>query len=189
MKNRKKYSLILIAFLLALFIVCGTVLAYMFKQSEYKDNQFNPAEVSCEVHEVTDSNIPSRVTEKSSIKLKNTGNIDAYLRVRFVSYWVQTASDGSTKIASKPSVMPEFEIADGWIKGSNDTYYYQKPVAPGKLTYELLASESVIHLTEEDGYLQVVEVFAEAIQSKPEKAVTNRWNVELDVNGNIILAS
>jgi hypothetical protein len=39
---------------------------------------------------------------------------------------------------------------------------------------------------DENGYSQVVEVFAEAIQSKPLSAVTDSWGVNVDSNGNIV---
>ena len=118
-----------------------------------------------------------------------------------MSYWVQsldggtTDEDDTTEIVAKASEMPAFEIAEGWIKGSNDTYYYKKPVSPAdsdnpdssdNMTGELLASGSTIVLTEKDGYQQVIEVFAEAIQSQPADAVINSWNVGLDGDGNII---
>lgn len=169
----------LIVFVIALLALCGTVFAYMFRQTEAKNNQFIPAKVSCEVEEAFDG------AEKSSIKVKNTGNIDAYLRVSFVSYWV----DSSGNVVSKPSVMPSFEINGDWIKSSTEyVYYYKIPVAPNQFTMELLNSN--ITLTEdENGYLQVVEVFAEAIQSKPKSAVEESWGVSIDSNGNISSAT
>lgn len=176
MKKRTFNALILCALALAITL-CATVFAYMFKQTEVKNNRFTPAEVSCEVHEETDPG----VTEKTSITVKNTSNIDAYLRVRFVSYWVRINDDGTSEIVSKPSVMPEIKINDGWLAGKNNTYYYKNPVSSNDFTEELL-SEKIV-LLEEDGYQQVIEVFAEAIQSKPTDVVISSWNVTLDENG------
>lgn len=178
----KKHNSLIFVLIIAVVItvaLCGTVLAYMFRQTEYEDNQFTPAEVSCEVLEAFDGQ------QKSSIQVQNTGNIDAYLRVRFVSYWVDAAGN----IVAKPSLMPEITFADDWIKGANNTYYYQKSVAHGKLTENLLSSSILLEKDDENGYLQVVEVFAEAIQSKPTDAVTNSWKVTLDTNGNITAAN
>lgn len=176
MNKQRILTVMLIAALVGALALCGTVLGYMFRQTEYVDNQFTPAEVSCKVQEVTDSPL----TEKSSIKVQNTGTIDAYLRVRFVTYWVD--SDGN--IAAKPSSMPMINIAEGWIEGKNNTYYYHSSVAPNNFTGELLSSP--ILLDEDDnGHFQVVEVFAEAIQSKPANAVRDSWNVSLDSNGDI----
>ena len=179
MKKQTSKALILIGAIVLLVAVCGTALAYMFRITETKNNTFTPAEVSCEVHETTDE----AVTEKTSVRIKNTGNIDTYLRVRFVSYWV----NDNSQIVSKPSVMPEIQTADGWIAGKDNTYYYKAPVSPGDFTGELLSSK--IDLLEEDGYRQVIEIFAEAIQSKPAASVTESWSVTLDASGNIISAS
>lgn len=175
MKKHRILPVILIV-VLVVTVLCGTVLAYMFRQTEYEDNYFTPAGVSCKVQEKTDSPL----TKKTSIKVQNTGNIDAYLRVRLVSYWV--GADGN--IVAKPSSVPEITPAEGWIKGTNDTYYYQSPISPENSTKELLSAPIVL-AEDENGYLQVVEVFAEAIQSKPENAVTDSWNVSLDEAGRI----
>lgn len=176
--NKNRILIItLITALVGALILCGTVLAYMFRQTEYKDNEFTPATVSCNVLEEFDGE------QKTSIKVQNTGNIDAYLRVRFVSYWV----DADGNIVAKPSSMPEISVATGWLKGSNDTYYYQSVVTPNNSTGELL-SHPISLDKDENGYLQVVEVFAEAIQSKPQKAAIDRWGVTIDSNGNITAA-
>ena len=179
MSKHRIQTIILIVTLVVALTLCGTVIAYMFRQTEHKDNQFTPAIVSCEVLESFDGQ------QKSSIQVQNTGNIDAYLRVRIVSYWV----DSYGNIVAKPSSMPEITLDDGWITGSNNTYYYQSSVAPVTATPNLLKDGTSIYLEQdENGYLQVVEVFAEAIQSKPTNAVTNSWKVSLDTNGNITAA-
>jgi hypothetical protein len=149
----------------------------MFRQSEYKDNEFVPANVSCKVVEEFDG------IQKNSIQVQNTGNIDAYIRIRLVSYWV----DADEKIVAKPSSMSEINIAAGWIKGANNTYYYTKPVSPSAHTGFLLLSPITLE-KDENGYMQVIEVFAEAIQSKPYNAVTDSWKVSIDANGNITAA-
>lgn len=180
MKKRTGYTLIVIGALALLAVICATVYAYMFRETETKSNLFTPAVISCEVHEVTDASI----TEKTSVTVKNTGNIGAYLRVRLVSYWVRMAEDGTSEIISKPSVMPEFQMAEGWMAGNDNTYYYKTPVSPDGFTGELLSS--TITLIEEDGYQQVIDIFAEAIQSKPASSVTESWNVQLDANDRIV---
>ena len=141
---------------------------------KYKDNEFVPANVSCKVVEAFDG------VEKTSIQVQNTGNIDAYLRVRLVSYWV----DADGNIVAKPSSLPEINMATGWIKGANNTYYYTKPVSPAAQTGSLLSSPIILE-KDENGYMQVIEVFSEAIQSRPNNAVINSWKVSMDANGNI----
>ena len=107
------------------------------------------------------------------------------MRVRLVSYWVDSATGA---IAAKPSPAVSFTPGSGWVagSGSGNTYYYQVPVAPGDTTNELLGSE--ITLTSLDGLVQVVEVFAEAIQAQPTTAVTDSWGVTLSSSGNVISA-
>lgn len=178
MNKHRIRTIVPVAILVVALVLCGTVLAYMFRQTEYEDNSFTPANVSCEVAEEFDG------VQKKSIKVQNTGNIDAYLRVRLVSYWVDSAEN----IVAKPSPMPEITLAEGWIKGSDNTYYYPTAVAQNGFTGELL-SEPILLEKNENGYLQVVEVFAEAIQSKPANAVQTSWNVSMDSNANITAAS
>ena len=174
--NKRRLLFILFFSSLAIsLILCGTVFAYMFRQTEYTDNKFVPANVSCKVIEAFDG------TQKTSIQIQNTGNIDEYLRVRLISYWVNANGD----TVAKPSIIPEVEMTAGWIKGANNTYYYKTPVKPGELTASLLSAPIILEI-DENGYTQVIEVFAEAIQSKPHSAATSSWGVTIDSNGHIV---
>lgn len=175
-------KLSLLAPLFLAIAVSGVAAAYMIRQTPYAINEFETAFVECEVAEIMNSD----ATAKTSIKIKNTGNIDAYLRLRIVSYWENSKGE----IKAKASVSPSFLRGEDWLKGSGDIYYYQIPVSPEAFTGELLASQLVLsESTEADGterLLQVVEIFAEAIQAMPENAVTDSWGVKLDTNGRIV---
>ena len=164
--------------ILLLTLVTGSVFAFMFKETEYKNNIFIPAIVNCEVVSPNGTN-PSQI---ASIKVKNTGNINSYLRLKVVSYWVDN-SQGTEEIVAKPSKTPVLNITQNWKKGSDDTYYYTKTITPQGLTDELLSSP--IEIINEGNYKMVVELFAEAIQGKPDDAVTDSWGVTLDGEGNI----
>lgn len=160
---------------LSLVLIAGVVAvsdfadAYMRKTTEEVDNTFIPAYVDCVVDEDFADN------KKTSITVKNTGNIDAYIRIRLVSYWI----DETGAIVSKSSEMPTFTTASDWIQDAgNDTYYYTKKVAPDAFTTTLLGSDITLRVSSE-GYRQVVEVFAEAIQAEPDEAVTDSWNVTI----------
>jgi len=185
MKNRKVKILLIGLCLASLVLICAGTLAYMFRRTEFVNNDFTPAQVSCALQEKTDTGTQI-ATQKNSIQVQNTGNIPAYIRIRFVSYWVEANADSGAVVA-KASAMPEISVGAGWIAGANNTYYYQSPIAPGALTPELLAAPII--LAEEDGYLQVLEVFAEAIQAAPADAAEESWQVSVDANGNIISAS
>lgn len=164
-------KLTLTAMILVLVLLCGTAAAYMITRTSREENQFTPADVACAVAETFDG------TYKSSITIKNTGNIDAYIRVRLVTYWV--SKDGN--ILSKPSKPLEISLAPNWFQKGMNTYYYVSPVSPSDSPVELLGN--AITLAEEDGSYQVVEVFAEAIQALgttdvgDTPAVTNAWGI------------
>ena len=168
MKTRKYSWILLILLILAL---SGSVVAYMYQKTATYNNELVPATVACSVSE----SFNAATGVKSSVKIVNNSNIPAYLRLRLVSYWV----DSSGNKVAKPSQVPAFTLASGWIAGPNDTYYYPSPVAVGGETTNLLASSLTLAANDANGYSQVVEVFAEAIQSLPTDAVVSEWNVTL----------
>lgn len=161
----KRGHLMILAAVLAVLAV-GITAAFMFRQSPAIVNLFSPAKVSCSVAEQFDG------TSKKSITVQNTGNIDSYLRVRLVSYWV----DGEGSVVGKTSEMPAVSPAAGWTSGGDNTYYYSEAVAPGAAK-ELLAAAITLRTEQwnEITVYQVVEVFAEAIQAKPVDAVKAAW--------------
>lgn len=176
MKKRRNIRRILpVALLMILILACGSVYAYMFGRTNSASTTFIPAKVSCEVDETFEEN------QKRVITIKNTSNVDAYLRVRLVTYWI----DGNGNVAPKssPALSVDYD-KDRWVAGSsNNTFYYKVPVASydpasGKGITETLL-KTPITLRTEDGYRQVVDVFAEAIQSNPTSAVTEAWHVTL----------
>lgn len=167
----KTIKTIILIVLAVSLISCGTVLALMLRRSQTEENSFVPAIVSCEVKETVVDN------EKTSIKVKNTGNIEAYLRVCFVTYWVNAEG----KIVPEPSKDISNLLCTGkWKAGSDNIYYYVEPVAPGEEVEFLDSGKTIVIEKDEDGNKQVLEVFAEAIQSLPDTAVTNSWKVTLD---------
>lgn len=151
---------------LLLVLLSGTVAAYMIRRTGQTVNNFSPAVVQCQVAEAFDG------SEKSSIRVTNTGNTDAYLRLRLVTYWVDENGNIS---GSRPSEDISLTPASGWFSKEKDTWYYPEPIAPGGTTPNLLGSPLV--LKAEDGLYQVIEVFAEAIQSLPSDAVESSWKV------------
>lgn len=160
-------------------LLCGTTVALMFRQTSLLTNEFDAAIVDCLVHEKTDTG-SEIANSKSSITVQNTGNIPAYIRVRFVSNWV----DAEGHIVGKASEMPDIPYDDSAWFEQNGIYYCRIPIAAGDPTPELLQNPIVLRTDTKTGYRQVLEVFADAIQSEPEKAVTNSWGVMIS-NGNI----
>ena len=175
----KTRTLLLLLLLVLVVSLCGTVFAYMYQHTGQEEYQFRPATVECFVQETVSGG------SKTSIQIRNDGTIDAYLRLRLVSYWVNPSGEVIAKPAPLSAISP---LPSGWIAGSNDTYYFTSPVsptAPSNLTSNLLSEIGSIALAVDgDGNKQVIEVFAEAIQSAPETAVTSSWGVTI-TDGNI----
>lgn len=177
---RKRWKKILVvAAVFAMVMAVGTTLAFMFKRTSVK-NHFVPATVTCKVHEKLDGNEHSdgihMGNRKSEIHVENTGNYNAYIRVRIVSYWVD--ADGNT--IGMPAQIPKPELAnEKWLSGENDTYYYETPVAPGELTEMLFKPFMLQTSVDAKGatVYQMVEVLAEAIQAEPAAAAEESWGV------------
>lgn len=186
MKNEKiRFLPVFLVALLVLTMASGSVFAYMKAKTPVVENMIVPASVNCEIKETFTNN------EKTSIKVKNTGNIEAYLRICFVTYWVNTDENDNEIIVSEPSKnITDFPFDDKkWKKGSNNIYYYTEAIAPGAEIEFLKNGEKIILEVDANGNRQVIEVFAEAIQSLPAEAVTESWGVTLDENGLITAVS
>lgn len=167
-----KRSLVLVVSVLALVLaVAGGTLAWLVANSGPVTNTFTPATVSCEVEETFKNNV------KSNVNVKNTSNIDAYLRVKLVTYRVN--KDGAH--IGGTATIPGFTSGEGWVE-HDGFYYYTLPVAPEATPANPLIGTSGITLleyTDVDGGKQVIEVMAEAIQSQPDSAVQQAWGVTI----------
>ena len=117
---RKPGALLLTLVLLALALT-GATLAYLITHTDPVPNWFTPAHVSCNVTEDFDG------TTKKNVNVTNTGDIDAYLRVKLVTYRV---NDDGQHIGGTAAI-PAFTPGDGWV-AYGDYYYYTYPVAPGQ---------------------------------------------------------
>lgn len=163
---------------IAVLLMCiGSVGAYMRKETQVENNVFQEAIVTCKVNETFTNDV------KSSITIENTGNVEAYLRLRFVTYWIDVNGDITFEGSKDLKINYDTE---NWTK-IGDTYYYNKPVAPEDAvgisdeTSNLLKGNITL-TTQKDAkgnvvLYQVVQVFAEAIQSLPLKAMEESWGV------------
>ena len=167
-----------------------SVYAYMIHRSQTIANRFIPAQVTCTAHEVFGKNAETNKDEKTSITIENTGNIDAYLRVRLVFHWQDDKNHPVARNMTPPVV--EYD-SENWVWDGEFTYYYKQPVTPDGFTENLLASGKKITMESvtESGwygtytYCPTLEIVAEAIQSLPTTTVTAQWGVMLDANGMI----
>ena len=189
MNKKRLISLIVVLALVAALI--PTVYAYMIHKSQTVANNFIPGKVTCDIEEKMVDSI------KTEIKVKNTGNVDAYIRVRLVFRW----EDSKGYPVARNMVPETVNCNDGWLKDEDEyTYYYIYRVAPGESTPNLLKVPFTMDAVKElvGGvnyyYYPVMEVLAEAIQAdgkigdKP--AVTDAWGVIVskDSEGNEYLS-
>lgn len=167
----KRFALLLALALILVATIGGTV-AFLTTHTGQVKNTFTPGEVSCEVKETVQGGV------KSSVKVQNTGNTDAYIRVAVVANTVD--GDGNvTGMATLP---------DGWLNTENwqevgGYYYYKGTVAPEGLTAELLTGGGIDLKPDKQ-----VTILASAIQSSPAKAVNDAWRMSFS-NGSWSAAS
>ena len=183
MSKRIKHLLIAAA-ALCIVAAVGLTLAFMFKKAE-KINRFIPAEVSCAVREKLDNNEVTGTAavggEKADIRVENTGNVKEFIRLRLISYYVDSNGDIAGTAASQ---YPNLTLKNGWIAGANHTFYYPYPVEPGKATEILCEPFSIGQMQLADGktVYQVIEVIAEAVQAEPISAAQSAWGVTVTNN-------
>ena len=175
-KRRKnnRAGILFLSLLVLVTVMVGGTLAYLITNTEPVTNTFNPSFVDCEVTEDFDGSI------KSNVNVTNTGDTDAYIRVKLVTYRV---NDEGQHMGGKAEI-PAFAPGAGWVKCDN-YYYYTQPVAPGeKPAADLIDNITLTgSYTDADGGKQVIEVMAEAIQAKGvaddgTKAVVKAWGVD-----------
>lgn len=160
----------LLATLLLTALVIGGTVAYLTDKSRSVTNTFEPSHVACEVTENFDG------TTKTNVNVKNTGETNAYIRVKLVSYRVNAAGHhigGEAKI-------PAFALGENWVE-NNGYYYYTLPVKAGEVPAANLTDSITLtgSYNDADGGKQVIEVMAEAIQAGPEQAVGQAWGVSI----------
>ena len=177
MKKARRKVLLIFCLCLALFLAMagGVTLALLKQASQPVVNEFSSGDVGCEIDETFNG------TEKTSVKIKNTGTVPVYVRIKIVSYWIN--EDGVVVADAQP--VPDFSLGEGWLDGGNGTYYYALPIEAGQKTGDLIASGSKITLTSKDGLRQVVDILAEVIQAAPKDAVQSAWGVTVGDNGTV----
>lgn len=168
-KSRKTGALLLSLLLLVGVAIGGTV-AYLMTRTNPVQNTFTPSHVACQVTENFDG------TTKSNVNVTNTGDTEAYIRVKLVTYRVNDQNQHIGGVAKIPS----FTLGKNWVV-YDEYYYYTLPVAPGDKPATNLTDSMTLtgSYTDPDGGKQVIEVMAEAIQSEPVEAVGSSWGVTI----------
>ncbi len=191
LKTNRKAPVALVAILVLLCCAVAGTVAFLVTKTDSVVNTFTPSKVTTYVEEEFNGQT------KSNVKIQNTGDIDAYIRVAVIVNW----ADASGNVyGEKPVEGTDYTIsynktvqADGgqWIEGSDGYWYYTKPVAPS--TEDNPQYTGVLIKSCEPGaqapagYDLQVTILADGIQSKPDKVVKEVWKV-VEVNDNQLTA-
>lgn len=161
----KKPLTLFVALVLLLTLAVGGSLAWLVSDDKVQ-NTMVPGQVPIEIKEDIKDNV------KESITIKNTGNIDAYIRVAVVANKVD--KDGNITIGTAPTL----ELGADWQKLEDGYYYYKGVVAPDAST-DSLGSISFVDAE--------VNILAESIQvlggrQYDGSASVDAWNAKYDYN-------
>ena len=171
----KKRIVTLICVLLMVCVGVGSTLAYLLAQTPPLENTFTPVFLTCE----TEGSV------KTGASVKNTGDIDGYIRVAVVCSWVsETDNTVHASAAVEGTDYTATWNTDTWIKGTDGFYYYVSPVKAGASTDVLVSGFTRISEPPK-GYTLTVQLHATAIQAEPSSAVASAWDVTVLENGNI----
>ena len=168
--RRGRQAALVAALALILVFSVGATTAFLLTQTSPVTNTFTPSHVSCSVTESFENNV------KSQVNVENTGDTEAYIRVKLVTYRVNEQGQhiGGT------AAVPQFTPGENWVK-NGEYYYYTLPVQPNqKPAADLISSITLTgSYADADGGHQAIDVMAEAIQSSPDKAVNEAWGVSI----------
>lgn len=164
MKTKKPVALLALLLLLCC-TVAGTV-AFLVTSTDPVTNTFTPASVSTAVDETFENGV------KSDVKIKNTGDIPAYIRAAVIINWADANGNvygGGTPAASTDDGKSGDYIisfnTDDW-KQIGDYWYCETTTAPGALTKPLIIScAKTSTATVPDGYDLQVTILADGIQA------------------------
>lgn len=166
-----RLTAMVIATVMLLALAIGGTVAWLTSSTGPITNTFTPSQVSCKVEE----NFNDRTGVKSNVKVQNTSDIPAFIRVKLVTY----RTNGKGQHIGGTASVPAFTPGEGWQE-HNGYYYYTQPVQPQNFTGILIEQIKLQDpYTDADGGRQAIDVMAEAIQSMPATAVQEAWHVTI----------
>lgn len=167
-----KGKTLLLAVVLVVGCGLGGTLAWLSTTTGEVVNTFTPASVTTEIKEELDNSVKENVT------VKNTGDVDAYIRAKIVVNWADAQGNISAEI---PVNGTDYTMTMGdsakW-KQIGEYYYYTESVAPNDLTEVLIRSCEPIADKAPEGYALQVTILADGIQSSPDQAIREAWHID-----------
>lgn len=181
--NKPVKPAIVVALVAALALVgVGGVLAWLVS-TDSLTNTFGVGKIETSIEETFED----PYTVKSDVKVKNDGNVDAWIRAQVNIYWVDKEGN---QLWDEPAENTDYTLVMGgqgvqptnWLHGQDGYYYYESPIKPGNYT-GFLIKELKDTSDYDDGRKLVCDIAAQAIQADPYKAVEEAWDVVVDTSG------
>ena len=168
-RRNTKPGVLLASLVLLIALTVGTTVAFLIDDTNAVENTFQPAQVSCAIQETFDGN------EKTDVKVKNTSNIDAFIRAEIIVNWVKAETGNIVPaVPAGYSYTLSLNTVD-WTENGG-YYYYSGKVAPDAVTKNLITSVLPVY---PEGvnianalYQLQVTILAEAIQADGLNATT-----------------
>lgn len=158
-------ALLVLCLILACTIAVGGTVAWLVDSTPAVTNTMTPGNVPISIQETVENNI------KSSVKIQNNGNIDAYIRVAVVA----NAVDAEGHIIAGDA--PDFAVdPENWT-ALGGYYYYKGVVAPGGTTPALFRDGVDFANGEVNILAESIQVLGGYNGQKPE---TYAWGVTYD---------
>lgn len=188
---RKKYFLFLLAAVLVLGAVGGT-LGY-YKNSAGVTNRTSTKESGVTLREVfnpADHWLPGETKEKQ-VSFSNSGDVPQVIRFQYTGTW----SDSSGTSLPEPAVPPTVKLADtgNWTK-IDDWYYYKKVLQPNDVTANVIESVTFDKSLTNGGYdgktdysgkRYTLTVTVESLSANTTETVAG-WNMTFSVSGDTL---
>ena len=177
-KTARRAPLALIVALAGALAVGGTA-AWISTRSAEVVNTFESAEVTCAVSEA----FANGDAVKKDVKVANTGDVEAYVRVAVVASWVKAGAETNAEVLGVAPVLDtesnegdySLETTSDWVKGADGYYYCKAKVAAGKDSPVLFTECAVLKAAPESGYVLALDVLCSAIQAEPDAAFNESW--------------
>lgn len=166
--------LLALSLILVLGLSVGGTLAFLIADTDPVINTFTPGEVTTEIDEDFENKLV-----KENVCIKNTGDVDVYIRATIVANWVDKNGNIIAPAEENEDYTP-FKSEAGWVKHSDGYHYWTEPVAPGTSTGELIDSCQPYVDAKPVGadHLQMT-ILSQAIQAEPEQAIKEAWGVTI----------
>lgn len=176
---RKRPGALLASFLVLLSLTVAGTVAFLVDGPKEVENKFTPAFVPPGIEEEFNGET------KSNVKIRNDGNIDAYIRAAIVINWVDADGNISGTVpVENTDYTITYDLGNGWKKGSDGYYYWTKRVEAEGTTGVLVESCTLkSSASVPDGYSLSLEVLAQTIQadgqdSQGQPPVLLAWGTE-----------